>query len=478
MSKKDFFAFDRASVRSKDANGHLLVEITNISKANVCPYYGHEIPDSDKLGLKPDQVYMLLRDPEELAKAASSFNEKPILLRHKPVSADDHPREITVGTLGSNAVFESPYLKNSMTIWDQEAIDLIESEEQKELSPGYRYVADMTPGTFQGEDYDGVMRDIEGNHLALVVEGRTGSDVVVGDSALEKNTMSKLTLMGATAKGALTIYLRPKLAQDAKIDLTGLVKGVTAKAWKDSKKKIATDLAAATKGKLAKDADLSDLTALLDSLDGGAAEMSEAEKEDGEAPGLDDEEENKPDGEEGEDEHSEGDEEELWRGLHVLIGKMLGKEGGAEDGEECGAMDDPPEFEGKPEKGEKPMNKAAMDAALAKVAQDTERKTVERINAIHEAKALVKPHVGELRQAFDSAESVFKYALDKAKVDLKGVHPSAYRAMVKMLPNPGDKQSNPSRTMRNENGVTTAMDSADFADFEKRFPGVAEISVM
>ena len=39
----------------------------------------------------------------------------------------------------------------------------------------------MTPGDYQGEPYDGLMRDIVGNHVALVREGRAGADVVVGD---------------------------------------------------------------------------------------------------------------------------------------------------------------------------------------------------------------------------------------------------------------------------------------------------------
>ena len=39
-----------ASVRTIDANGHLRVEKTVISKAAVNPYYGREIPGCDELG--------------------------------------------------------------------------------------------------------------------------------------------------------------------------------------------------------------------------------------------------------------------------------------------------------------------------------------------------------------------------------------------------------------------------------------------
>lgn len=37
----------------------------------------------------------------------------------------------------------------------------------------------MTPGSFQGECYDGVMRDMIGDHMALVKEGRAGPEVAV-----------------------------------------------------------------------------------------------------------------------------------------------------------------------------------------------------------------------------------------------------------------------------------------------------------
>ena len=136
-----------------------------------------------ELGLEPDRIYKLYRDPQELAKAAPSFNGIQLLRKHVPVDADDHRKYDIVGTTGTDACFEAPYLRNSLIVWSQEGIDLIESEQQKELSAGYHYKADMTPGYADGEAYDGVMRGIEGNHVALVEEGRAGSDVVVGDSA-------------------------------------------------------------------------------------------------------------------------------------------------------------------------------------------------------------------------------------------------------------------------------------------------------
>ena len=182
-------ALDRSSVRTRDVDGRLHVATSPITKANVCGYRGSEIPGSEALGLDPDKVYQLLRDPEELRLAVSTFDGLPILSRHVPLTAADHRRDVVVGSTGSAAMFRDPYLTNSLVIWDAAAIRAIETGEARELSAGYRYVADMTPGRFRGERYQGVMRSIRGNHVALVSAGRAGDDVVVMDSKSPPNAL-------------------------------------------------------------------------------------------------------------------------------------------------------------------------------------------------------------------------------------------------------------------------------------------------
>ena len=185
------FAMDK-SVRSFDAEGRMHVGLCNISKATVNPYNGSEIPGWRHLGLDPNKVYRLLRHPEELAKAASTFNGIQLLIKHVPVNASDHQADEIVGTTGTDAVYEHPYLKNTLVIWSQDGIDAVQSKQQRELSSGYRYVPDMTPGVYEGQQYDGVMRDIRGNHVALVEEGRAGPDVYVCDEAPPRITWERL----------------------------------------------------------------------------------------------------------------------------------------------------------------------------------------------------------------------------------------------------------------------------------------------
>lgn len=207
-------AFDRASVRTIDANGRLQISRTNISKANVNGYYGREIPRSEELGLEPNKLYRLWRHPDELRKAAKTFNNIPVLSKHIPDFPNDPPNEFRVGVTHSNAEFDGTYLTVGMSIWDNSAIAGIESGEQRELSASYKYVADMTPGvTPDGEPYDGVMRDIFGNHEALVPDGRAGPDVLVADSLPpELNHMRKHKV------AAIRATLKPLLAQDADLE--------------------------------------------------------------------------------------------------------------------------------------------------------------------------------------------------------------------------------------------------------------------
>ncbi|MEZ2410537.1 DUF2213 domain-containing protein [Bosea sp. RCC_152_1] len=428
----DALAFDRASARTYDQDGHLHVARTPISKANVCPYYGREIPDWEGLGLNPDRLYQLLRDPEELEKAAGTFAGKPLLNIHRPVTADDHEHEVVAGSV-SNPVWDAPYLKADLSIWDGPAIKAIEAETQKELSSAYRYRADMTPGTYEGVRYDGVMRDLIGNHVALVKEGRAGPDVVVGDEKpipkiKEFISMAKkpsITRGGAAALTALSLYLKPKLAQDAKIDLAPVLAKVTAANFAASKPAILTGLQKAAEGKLAKDSSIEDAAEVIEAL----ADILPEE----EADLATDEDETDEDGEK--------------------------KKKVAED------------EDGDDEEDDK-VTKTAMDAAIAAAVKSaTKSATAAAIKTqqdIREAERAVRPYVGDLAMAHDSADAVYRTALTSLGVDVDGVHPSAFPAILKLQPKPGDTL--PARK-------PIAQDAAASKEFETRFPHANRLKV-
>ncbi|KVV57937.1 hypothetical protein WT27_23695 [Burkholderia territorii] len=216
-------AFDKATVRSFDDDGRMRVSISRISKAGVNPYWGREIPDWDALGLDPDRVYNVFRPPEELQKAVETFNNLPILATHKHVSADDPKKDLIIGATGSNAKFDGEYLTNDLAFWDGEYIEKIESDEQRELSSSYRYKPVIKSGTYNGAQYDIVMTDIRGNHVATVVEGRAGPDVLVADTQIQTSEKVRTVKLNPKQKAALKARLpKLKVAMDEGLDTAGV----------------------------------------------------------------------------------------------------------------------------------------------------------------------------------------------------------------------------------------------------------------
>ncbi len=452
---------DASSVRQYDRDGRLHVKVNNISKANICDYFGREIPGFEKLGLDADKKYKLLRSPEELKKAAATFNRLPLLMRHVPTNAEMHAKHLTVGTTGSNARYEHPYLKNDIAVWDNEGIGGVEDETQRELSSSYHYRPDMTPGEYEGEAYDGVMRDIVGNHVALVREGRAGDDVIVGDSKPEELHMTKVLSRKATsARGALIAYLMPKLAMDAKVDVTPIFEGVTGKNFGAKKAEIVAGVKKLTTGLLAQDASISDVTALIDALEKDQVlEGADADPESGEpmtpdqlkqvmAPEAMDE-----------------DEDADKKRREFLAGKLSAEDMAAYDemgvrGGEQTAVDNQP-----PENKEDMITKPAMDEAIKVAVADTAKTVRAEFKAVRAAELAVEPYVGKLSLAFDSAPDVYRKAFEMLGVNVKDVHESAYSAILASQPKPGAAKAVP----------VLAMDAAGAKSFAERFPEAARI---
>lgn len=440
-------AFDRAeTTRRIDQDGRLYVGLSNISKANVCGYLGAEIPNAEALGLDPLKTYMLLRDPEELKKAAGTFNGLPLLDHHVPVTAERPRQDLIIGSTGTDAVYEHPYLKNTLSVWVADAIEGIESEEKRELSSAYHYLAEMTPGVYEGQRYDGVMRDIRGNHVVTCPSGRAGGDVVVGDSlSTEKSHMSKKAIpsrMSVLARGAL-LSVVPKLAQDHKVDFAKLVDGITTKNWLQRK----DGIVAALTPKLAQDANVDDIVKVIDAITG---QSTQADIVAGDDPAMDDEEEAK---------------------------KKAEAEKVAKDAEEAKAKE---EAEAKEKADKEAKEKPAMDAAtvtdlVAKsVAAAVEANTVKlraeltaSARATREAENAVRPYVGELHIAQDSADGVYRVALETLGVKTEGIHPSAFPAILAQCQKPGEQR----RTH-----TPIALDSSTDDAFSKMFPNAHRLA--
>lgn len=243
----DGFALDKSS-RRIDVDGRLHVDRSCISKSAVNPYYGHEIPGYESLGLDPDKVYRLFRDPVELERGAHTFARLPILKKHIPVTVDSPQPDLIIGAIGSDVAFDEPYLMADLCFWDAEAIAGIDTDTVRELSCGYRYTPVMTAGVYKGSPYDGTMTEIKGNHLALVPVGRAGADVVVADRNPFSTCIEGINAMKTTKLGkALFVAIcatSPVLAQDsATLALLGSADKTTFKKDETKAKLLAMDAA-------------------------------------------------------------------------------------------------------------------------------------------------------------------------------------------------------------------------------------------
>jgi uncharacterized protein len=396
-------ALDR-SMRAKDLDGHLHVESVNISKANVCPYMGSEIPNGAELGLDPTRVYMLYRDAAELEAAAPTFENKQLMIKHVGVSAASPQEWLTVGVV-SGVHWSAPYLKARLTVWNQKGIDAIESKAQSELSSGYRYKADMTPGTVDGVHYDGIMRSIVGNHVALVTEGRVGPDVFVTDEIPQEFYTMKISVLSAAmiAAGLIATDKKPE-------DVTALLSeqfALDKKAKDEAKEKAeAEDKAACDAAAKAAGCDAKDM---VKGADGKWVKGDKAKDENDDEVDAED------------------------------IDLVTAERGGV-----------------KPKVSEGGADAKAMDAAIdarVQAALAAER-------ALVAARTDVAPVLGVV--AYDSAEAVYKAALDHLKVDIAGVDASAYRAIfaahVKAAPAP------------------VVGDSAKVKSLDEAFPGFNRLS--
>ena len=390
MNKSQQFAFDR-SARSTDANGNLRVLTSNISKAAINPYYGHEIPDWQSLGLQEKKVYRLFRDPEELKLGADTFAGLPILSKHVPISADAPKPELVIGALGSDIQFDEPYLTGDLTFWDGKAIAGIETKQVRELSCAYRYVPVMDGGEYKGQKYDGRMTQIQGNHLALVEHGRAGSDVVVADSnpfKLNKGNKMKMTKLGAAIAVAIGAAY-PVLAADSAFA------ALVSQADKKSKKRILD-------GVLAMDTeiDTGKLGEIIDALTG----LEEKSEEGEESPEI-------------------ANDDDVASQIAALLDGKVEPEVIAQVVE----LAKPKATDELPEKEKDEKMKTAMDAFGAKLRAELKSADLARRD--------VRGVVGDC--SLETAAEVYKFALAHMAVDHKGVEDEvALRALFKVAAKP------------------------------------------
>lgn len=215
------------SAQTTDINGYVEIKGNPLSKVGVFPYLGREIGAPE-----PDRIYKVYRPEEELSSpdTIASFKLMPLVDDHAMLGdeADGFTpaeRKGLHGVIGEDVYFDAPYLRGNLKIYSESAKGLVKSGTKRELSPGYRFKLDPTPGTFNGEAYDAIQRDIRANHLALVEEGRTGPDVAVLDTAGHLCALDSQLLKEAVT---MADELTPAPAEAKDMDLKEQIKAILA----------------------------------------------------------------------------------------------------------------------------------------------------------------------------------------------------------------------------------------------------------
>ena len=445
-------AIDAESKRTYDENGFLHVSISPLTRVQVAPYRGCEIPGWQELGLEPDRVYRGYRSAEELSKPETieSVNGIPIQLAHHMDYADNPAKMTRVGSTGTDGAFHAPFLTNSLHIQDKNAIDRINDGSMRELSLAYRYKPVFKSGVSpDGEKYDFLMTDISANHLALVDEGRAGHEVLVYDSKIGE-TMAENTEMkapqatddDAVEKKEVALAEQVKQGAQKLIDLHAAPEEhephEEAVGDDDKDAEIAAILDDITKA----GADLSKIPGLSDRLKGLVSSAAADEGEDLPAPAAvpaeDEDEPAAPAAEPAEDEDepaadpAASAEDEDGDGADVVADglKACGLDGEDPEVQKAFAAGLKYAKEDKPE-AEKPAAEDHAIRTVRAVAQAVEK----RINAKFLAADECRRSLGRVRAAaFDSAGDIYRAALRQEHVSTKGLSDRdariAYRAFM------------------------------------------------
>ena len=169
--------------RDYDTNGWFEIKDNPLSVVGVYPYMGRSI-SADCI---QDRLYGVYRPESELSSqdCIDSFKLIPwiddhVMLGNEDAGLTPSEQKGVQGVIGQDVYFDGTTLKGNIKVFSEAMANLI-ANGKKELSCGYRCRYEYAPGTFNGEHYDYVQREIRGNHLALVENGRMGPDVAVLD---------------------------------------------------------------------------------------------------------------------------------------------------------------------------------------------------------------------------------------------------------------------------------------------------------
>ena len=172
--------------RSYTTEGYLIVPAT-ISRPGTQVYRASElVPSLDKLPghIKPTDNITVYRPPEEVFKPESvnSFKNIAVTNNHPPefLNSKNH-KTYSIGIVLSDVLADEKHVQGTIKVTDYDAVNEIKAG-KVDISAGYHSNVTFEEGvTPDGENYQAIQRDIIGNHVAVVMRGRAGSEVCLAD---------------------------------------------------------------------------------------------------------------------------------------------------------------------------------------------------------------------------------------------------------------------------------------------------------
>lgn len=167
--------FDRAELRplTRDPITGFLRGDAYIGRTGVFPYF------------RDGKIVRELRHPDDVFAPASllASESAPVTLGHPTtpnqlITSPEQAREFIVGNVASPRVDDGK-IRAPILLTHADAIDAVEEQKIREISPGYTCDFDPTPGVYEGQKYDGRQKNIRPNHFALLKAGRQGPEVGV-----------------------------------------------------------------------------------------------------------------------------------------------------------------------------------------------------------------------------------------------------------------------------------------------------------
>lgn len=160
--------------------GYLICRNVPIGRTGYMEYLGQELPAA--FNEPSGEIFKVYRRPEELFSEATiaSFEGKPVTNTHPTSNLDINTAPMTERGHAQNVRREGDYLLADLYIKDAGLITEVQNELKREVSSGY----DCSWHKIGDGVYE--QREIIGNHVAVVQNGRAGPKVAIHDAKPNK----------------------------------------------------------------------------------------------------------------------------------------------------------------------------------------------------------------------------------------------------------------------------------------------------